>query len=71
MRRDERLLKEIQRFVGIAAARPQQAKDRLTVPTHDLGESGLPAAEAERSQIGVRQHRMVEAHEPRLNGRLR
>ncbi|WP_281277599.1 hypothetical protein [Hankyongella ginsenosidimutans] len=41
------------------------------MPTHDLGEGGLPTAEAECSQLGVGQRRPVEAHKPSLNERRR
>ena len=57
MRRDERLLGQVQRLVGVAKARPREPEYRLAVAVHDLGEGGLPARDAERRQLAVGERR--------------
>ncbi len=59
MRRDEALLHQIQRLVGIADLRQDQAIQRRLVPRDDRGIGARPPASGQRDQIAVRQPRQI------------
>ena len=62
MRRDKRLLNQIERFVGLADKGAREPEYRLTIATHDFGECRLSASDAERRQFAVGQGGPIEAH---------
>ena len=43
------------RFLGIADIAGDDAKDRIAVPAHDLGISGVPAGEAQDRELAIAQ----------------
>ena len=62
MGRDEGLLQQIQRLIGLADAGAHHPEYRLAMPSHDLGKGGVSPRDAERRQLPVGQCRPVEAH---------
>ena len=62
MRGHKRFLRHVQRFVGIAEEGARKPEHRLPIASHDLGESGLSAGDAERRQFAIRQRGPIEAH---------
>jgi hypothetical protein len=61
MPRDEALLHQIQRLVGVADMRQDQAIERRLVPRDDRGIGARPSALGERDKIAVRQTRQIAA----------